>query len=349
MWFLKYKNLLTATICMCFITCLLTFPSSGTQGVIKGLNLCYKIIVPSLFPFSVAALLISDGNLISPILKKAEPFTRKVFCLTCQEMSIYLLSLFGGYPVGAKLIQKAFLDRKISLKKAERMLGFCVNSGPSFIIIAVGAGIMGRRDIGVILFIASLISSLVMSIFLRTKDSLIKTSKNQAENVCFSDKLVEATYNATEAMLNICGFVVLFSAVIELLNSILPQSKITSLCLSFLEISNSVANNAGDIFAVAFMLGFGGFCVHFQVLSMCKGLKINYLKFSLYRIVHGMLNILFTYLLIKTFKISVATAISSAYSQIKMSEFSVIFALILMISAVVFISSTEKIIKKSRN
>ena len=261
-------------------------------------------------------------------------------------MSIYLLSLFGGYPVGAKLIQKAFLDRKISLKKAERMLGFCVNSGPSFIIIAVGAGIMGRRDIGVILFIASLISSLVMSIFLRTKYSLIKTGKNQAENVCFSDKLVEATYNATEAMLNICGFVVLFSAVIELLNSILPQSKITSLCLSFLEISNSVANNAGDIFAVAFMLGFGGFCVHFQVLSMCKGLKINYLKFSLYRIVHGVLNILFTYILIKTFKISVPTAISSAYSQIKMSEISVVFALILMISAVVFISSTEKIIKK---
>ena len=346
---LKYKNLLTATICMCFITCLLVFPSSGTQGVIQGLNLCYKIIVPSLFPFSVAALLISDANLLSPVLKKTEKFTKKIFRLNSAETTIYLLSLFGGYPVGAKLVQKAYLDKKISTKKAEKMLGFCVNSGPSFIIIAVGAGIMGRKDLGFALFFSSLISSVILAIFLRCKDLSLQTKHNETKSICFSDKLVESTYNATEAMLNICGFVVLFSAVIELLNSILPKNQITTFCLSFLEISNSVSSNGKDVFLVAFMLGFGGFCVHFQVLSMCKGLKINYLLFLLYRTVHGLLNILFAFIIMKIFKICIPTAIASNISQIKTSEISVFFALVLMTAAIVFISSTEKIIKKCRN
>ena len=62
------------------------------MGVAKGLYISGNVIIPSLFPFGVIVLIILRSNI------KILPDT--VF--------VFLLSIIGGYPVGAQLIEEIY-------------------------------------------------------------------------------------------------------------------------------------------------------------------------------------------------------------------------------------------------
>ena len=125
---------------------------------------------------------------------------------------IYIFSCVGGYPVGAKLIEKAYRDNTLTKKQCETMLGYCVNPGPSFIIIAVGSGMLSSVKIGCVLFISCILGSTTIALFSK------RTYANDGLNVVkshttnFSDKFVSATYEGIQAMISICAFIILFSS-----------------------------------------------------------------------------------------------------------------------------------------
>ena len=52
------KNLLYITVCFCFMTSLIVYPSVASDGVKYGLSLCASVLIPSLFPFTVASLVL---------------------------------------------------------------------------------------------------------------------------------------------------------------------------------------------------------------------------------------------------------------------------------------------------
>ena len=47
---------------------------------------------------------------------------------------------------------RSFVTHYIGKEEAERLLGFCNNSGPAFIVGAVGAGIFGSPSVGLALY-----------------------------------------------------------------------------------------------------------------------------------------------------------------------------------------------------
>lgn len=337
---MKYRTLFTVVLCACFSTCLIVFPSGGTQGAIRGLELCYSVIIPSLFPFSVCALMLFESN----ALTKASDFIAKTgLKINFQAISVFIISCIGGYPVGAKLIEKSYVNKQISKHNAELMLGYCVNSGPSFILIAVGAGILGSYKLGLVLFSANLLAciilALILSCFIKPQK---KTKQTKISDVPFSDMFVTATYDATQAMISICAFVVLFSSALGLIDTVIPNSLFKKTVTSLLEVTSGIAYSDKNIYTISFLLGFSGFCVHFQVLAMCKTLKPSYLKFLSLRMAHGALSVLLTHAIIKVFKISLPAISANRDFTLAVSEYSTAFSIALLALSVAFMVSLRK-------
>lgn len=332
---MKYKGLFIVVIFACMTTSLIVFSGAGSDGALNGLKLCYSVIIPSLFPFTVFSLIIFDSGFFDSVKLQKVKFN-------FEELSISLLSCIGGFPVGAKLINNAYLKGNISKKNSELMLGYCVSSGPSFIILAVGCGILDDKKLGYVLFTSNILANIIIAIILSffkkpTKNKL----KIQKLSTPFSEVFVNATYDATQSILGICAYVVLFSTIISVFNNIFIKSNIKNALLSLLEITNGISLS-GNLYFIAFLLGFGGICVHFQVLTMCKDLKPRYSLFLLLRILHGTLLSLITKFIVMVFNINVSTLSPGSQLTYKFSENSIAFGIALVALSVAFILSVNK-------
>ena len=100
----------------------------------EALSLCARSVVPSLFPFMVVSSLLLSlgfGELAAPWLAGLmEP----LFRVPGAGSAALLLGLVGGYPIGAKTAADLYRGGLASREEAERLLAFCNNSNPVFLI-----------------------------------------------------------------------------------------------------------------------------------------------------------------------------------------------------------------------
>lgn len=323
---MKLKTLLKITLILCALLSVLIYSSPVTEGIKRGLILGISVVVPSLFPFTVFSLILFE--LISA--------TKAKFFVKYHTLFIYVMSLLGGFPVGAKLIEESHIKGLYSRSNALTMLSFCVNAAPSYVITAVGTLVFGSVKIGIILYAASILSSTV--IFLTNIRKLPKVSCKDRTNIkTFSEIIVESTANATSSMLGIVAFIALFSGISGIIVAILGQNETFKPFLSLLEITSGIFNNK-NVYLVAFLIGFSGVCVHFQIMSICKTIKPTYCTFLFSRILQGGLCTAVTYLLLKIFPIKIET-LNLHQAEIKISSVSVTFSIFFVICLIFFMLS----------
>ncbi len=343
---MKYKMLLTVTLCTVFITCLVVYPSGSSAGVISGLKMCSSVVIPSLFPFTVTAIFIFKLGIVDKISNFVSHPAQLIFKMNGQEFCVFVMSCIGGYPVGAQLIANLYKENKISRNRAEKLLSCCINSGPSYIILAVGVGILSSKSLGYLLFASSLTASVLIAILvgiLYKNDTVDKNTVSKKADSSISDIFVDATYDATSSMIKICSFIILFSAVQGLIDDIITNKTIKSAIIFFAEITNSIISGNKNIFAISFLLGFAGLCVHLQIIAICKDLKIKYLRFLIFRILHGALSAGITYLSVKLFHITIPVISQSVSMQ--PTAYSILFSIALLLCSVVFMGSVHNNLK----
>lgn len=329
---MKYKSLFVVVVFACLSTSLIVFSSASNSGAIDGLKLCYNVVIPSLFPFTVFSLIIFESGF----------FDRLNINKNFEELFIFFLSSLGGFPVGAKIINNAYKRKSLSKKNAELMLGYCVSSGPSFIILSLGSQILNNKTLGYILFISNLTANLIIMIAVsRLKGKNIALIKSKTDTKPFSEIFVNSTYDATVSIISICAYVTLFSTIISVINRMLGENQIKKTLLPLLEITNGVTLT-DNIYYIAFLLGFGGICVHIQILTMCSDLKPNYLKFFAFRTFHGTLLVIITKLFLYLFKIDVSALSDNNKLTYMFSETSTVFGVCLIMLSIAFILSVNK-------
>ena len=101
---LKSKNLMIL-FSIIFISLIIIFPEISKSGISRGLILTTNIVIPSLFPFLVCVLMIMKSN-ITVNNYYINNLIYKVFGYNFNVFFVFVLSLLGGYPVGAKLINE---------------------------------------------------------------------------------------------------------------------------------------------------------------------------------------------------------------------------------------------------
>lgn len=128
------------------------------------------------------------------------------------------MSPFGGYPVGARGIAALRENGSISEEEADRMLNFCVNTGPAFVISAVGASLLGNLQIGIILFTSQIIAAIILGIFSGIAAHKGTVTPPLKSDLSFSgNALIYSAADAARGMISMCTFVILFAALLSLL------------------------------------------------------------------------------------------------------------------------------------
>ena len=170
----------------------------------EALVLCGKSVVPALFPFLViSSLLVSlgFGEWLSPYLPGL-------------ASSAFVLGLVGGYPIGAQTAADLYRERLLTREEAERLLTFCNNSNPVFLISVLGSGVFGSVRTGVWLWLIHILSALLVGIFFRGHGKVRGCQRLAKETSCRAVSLpsafVTTVRNSAAGMLSVCAFVTLF-------------------------------------------------------------------------------------------------------------------------------------------
>lgn len=295
-----------------FILLMLTKPEISASGAAEGILISGRIIIPSLFPFTVCVLFLSNSGFFN-CLKAVTPITKRIFGISGEMFSVMILSMIGGYPIGAKLLNDCAENGKITQKNAGIMLNYCVNAGPAFIVIAVGSGIYGSKSVGCVLLVSHILSSFIISIFcsfLMSEDSCAENG-----NVLIpppADNFVISAASAAKAVFGICGYVIFFSSLNSYLIYYSEKFPVLKYISALTEVTNAVYG-IKNIYCAAFLLGFAGLSIWCQVLSVSKKIKIKPLQFIGFRTAHGILSAVIAKILIKCFKISVLTGNAAVF------------------------------------
>lgn len=311
-YFIKlFKNILEFLFIVSLCIIILINPQVSASGAKTGLIFCTNILIPSLFPFMVLSSLIVKIGLSDKISKLLAPITKAIFNLPESSAATLILSFIGGYPTGAIGVKELFLQKKITSKQAEQMLLFMVCAGPAFILSAIGAQISSSKSTGIIIFISHIFSALILGIFsgLFYKDGTSCENKIIYQPIPFSTALVNSCLNAAMAMFNMCSFVILFSAFLNIIFKIFDffylQSSIIKVVASvLLEVTNgciAIINNHASTELIAFALGWAGLCIHFQIFAITNSINFSKLKFIFCRAIHGVLSAIITHFLLIAF------------------------------------------------
>lgn len=349
--FIKDLLLYSSIIFLC-ATIIIT-PKISALGVKIGLNFCSNTLIPSLFPFMVLSSFVVKSGIAENIGYLLEPITKLIFKLPGCTATTILMSLIGGYPTGAIGVNELYHQKKISTKQAEQMLCFTVGAGPAFVFGAVCSQFTHNHLIGTIIFSSQVLTSLILGIFIGLySHNITDNPPSQLESTPknFSCALVESCLESAKSMFNMCAFVILFSSILNILkessiiNTILNLFSYininfqTQKCIFpiILEVTNgcmAIINNHAPTELIAFMLGWGGICVHLQIFSITQGINFSKFKFILFRFLHAILSTIITHFMFIIFgsKLSVSAVkliLSSEKSNCYFSKGSI--ALILL-------------------
>ena len=267
------KSILIGTALICFIL----YPEPVKSGALDGINLCIKTLIPSLFPFMVltSALLKTARTIPGPL---AASF-RKVCGIPNGMENIFLISLLGGYPVGAKLTSQTYKSKSLNKSIAQRMLGFCNNAGPAFIFGVIGS-MFSSPWIPTAIWLIHIITAIITGCLLPKTDNI--SIRKLTDINSSSNTLIE---QSVQTMGIICGWVILFRILISYITTFIPATvspESTVIIAGMLELSNGCIqleqiNDPAMRFIICnLIVSFGGFCVAMQTASVVKEIGLGY-------------------------------------------------------------------------
>lgn len=294
---MKNKLALCAAVFSLFV---LIFASGEVITYCRGsLSLCAELILPSLFPFMIVSILLSRLGLPTMLGRAAAPLARRLFGVSGAGATALIIGLCGGYPLGAAYVSDMAQRGAISRREGERLLGFCNNSGPAFIIGAVGVGTFASARVGIYLYaihaVSAILTGIIFRLCLGRIDAPPHSEEHDARNAppTLAYAITAAIKEACISAINICGFVICFGVVVGLIDSggmlsliIGRLSAITGLELHALRalITGMLELGTGTgalralrvspptLALAAFLLGWGGVSVHFQTMAViCDG------------------------------------------------------------------------------
>ena len=263
--------------------------SQVISGAKSGLMLCFSKVIPSLFPFMILSSLFV-GNTGAETFGIISRITNKIFGISPHGTAAFICGILCGYPIGAKCACELYKENKISSSEAESLIAYTNNCGPLFIIGAVGTTILKSFKLGVFLYIVHISASLLTAVIMK-KHTYIRYVPNG--NCCNSKKLTECICQSIPNILNVCGFVIFFAVVNNLLDNSLKSLPITikgvALCIT--EITNGIGyicnffeTTHQKLLLTAISLSWAGISVHMQVINIVAGTGLKLKKYFFARI-----------------------------------------------------------------
>ena len=301
---LLLKNILTLAIVCAIGVCLIIHPQNTAEGIKNGFLILGNNLIPALFPFMVLSSYVSESSVARMISKLFEKSFKLIFKTSGYGVIPFVLGCLGGYPVGAKTVCEFYESKKLSQNDATRLLYWCINPSPAFLITAVGTFMLGNTKSGFLLYFSCLLSSVTIGFICRflSNDEIysIETEETKPKENIF----VKSVSKGSEGMLSICGWVLTFCVLASLCDALNFPYSLSYIIKSAGEVTTGCKNAVSSGLAlpvIAGIAGFGGFAVICQCASyssVCK-VRMKYLICS--RLINAALSGIYCSALLKIF------------------------------------------------
>ena len=311
-------RLFSACIIAVSLCALISNPSGASNAVRDGLNTCAKIIIPSLLPFFFISGFISSMGFAEDLARLIKKPLKKIPFTLAYAFTPFILGILGGYPIGASAISSLVKDKRISEKQGEQLLPICNNTGPAFIIGAVGGGIFSSVRSGLLLYFCHIGAALILALlfFPRSPCNKAEISANNSNCSALFKILPECVKGALDKCFSICGFVIFFAVIREIMTQLgilgflslalnnfsgIEISKCQCLIYGIMELGGGIASMNGlslcpfNLALASFILGFGSLSVHCQTLAVTAETNIKCARHFIGRILHGVISALLVY------------------------------------------------------
>lgn len=337
------KNSLPLIIMIFILIGIISNISVASLGAHKGILYCVNTLIPSLFIFMIFTSFIVNSGATQNLSKILNPVTKFLFYLPGCTAPIIILSLIGGYPVGARGAKSLYESKEINTEQLNRLMTFSVNAGPAFIIEIVGNILLKNYKLGCLIFIVQVVLSLsigiISGILARQKNLNFYFNKNVGKNKKpnISDSLIKSCSDTSKSIIVMSALIVVFYTLIEILKSSLLTKDILNhfftsndsinnfrtIFISILEMTsgcNEVIYKSAPTGIIFFAVGFGGICAHLQIKSIFGEDDFNFIKFTVYRLLNGLLTVLFVPMVMNIFPYYSPTFLNTAQTpQISLS------------------------------
>ena len=211
-----------------------------------------------------------------------------------------LAAAIGGYPAAAKCINDSVCGGFLDQKTASRMLCFCVNAGPPFLISAVGIGVFGSIRTGFLLFAAQFLSSSIIAVLISCFSKKPVTCRENYSPIYSSNSalIVESIISAAESCFRMCAFIVIACGVLEIsfggtvFGFAENKPLLKAIFSGFFEVTARVFSCAeieglASVIAAGAIASFSGISVILQVAAVTEESKIPLFPFIVSRFFHA--------------------------------------------------------------
>ena len=286
---------LTIPILILFFS-MLSFPHTVFTGASYGLVLWFRHVLPTLLPYMILINVLICTPALHWICRITSTFLCPLLGTSYYGTFAVLTGFLCGYPMGAKTTSDLLNVNKISRSEASYLLSFCNNTSPAFILSYVVAQNMKERNLCIPFFLILTFTPLMLSFIFRLFYRLPESScsfpqvtpgsfSNPSESI--SDSFLDrCILNAFESVTKVGGYMMMFSVLIQLLASVLPNTIFSLLLYSSLEIStgirllfSSALYTTEKIILCAFLTSFGGWCCIAQTYSMISSSQLPILPY----------------------------------------------------------------------
>lgn len=340
---------------------LLIYPQISLQSAKEGINLWLFIVVPSLLPFFIINDMLVSLRVPGNIGRLFSPVAGFLFGTSGYGAYVFIMSIFAGYPAGARIVAQLIEEKRITAKEGEKILTFSSTSGPLFIIGAVGSGMLKSAAAGYILYAAHILGAVINGVVLRI---FFKKSKEFKSNVIpenlnkpsSGDMLSRGIMTSLVTCGFIGGYIILFCVINSLLNQLqffkilndslkylgfLSPDAINAICI-LLESSVEITNGSKIISALSinfdlkliflsFIIAFSGLSIVGQVSSVLNKTKVNMKTYILCKLSHGMFSSMACFLILKTGVLNVSTFTKSLNSFVPGQTFNLFVFLVIVL------------------
>lgn len=233
----QIKSLVLALSAFFIAASLILYPDQALEASIRGLNMWWEIVFPSLLPFFITAELLIGFGVVRFIGILCEPFMRPIFKVPGAGSFVWAMGMASGYPSGAKLTARLRQEKQLTKIEAERLVSFTNASNPLFIFGAISVGFFHDPKLGVLLAVSHYVGNAVVGVCMRfygSKDSEVIEERRtpifsikrafQAlhdtrieEPRPFGKLFGDAVISSIQTLLMIGGFIIIFSVFNKLL------------------------------------------------------------------------------------------------------------------------------------
>ena len=351
----KNKRISSIMFLLLIVILIIKSPALSVSAANNGINLWIFVVMPSLLPFFIINDMLISLKVPENLSILFAPIAKLLFNTSGYGAYVFIMSIFSGYPAGAKITSDLINSKKITASEGQRILTFSSTSGPLFVIGVVGASLLKSPPAGYLLLMVHILGAFINGIFFRfilTKDINYssKIEKPIYDNKSTSELLSSAIINSLYTGGLIGGYIILFSVIISLLKQIqffsilshllnyvffLPLHLANTFSYFFqaiFEISNGTkiisdmpASMELKLILLSFIIAFSGLSIIGQVSGIINTTKINLNIYILSKISHGLISMTLCFIALKfnlfslnTFSIQTATFDTSFSSLLQM-------------------------------